>query len=178
MVRIVIHGLLNHERNRFMIEIIFPIAKSIFELEKKMLKTILSTAVILAAPISTVQAQTLNLLPDIEDSVNQGMASEMEDIILGLPGEGPDLTCICYQTCEVLAAIARGDFPNAAAEEAALAAAMLADKTGGMISAIRNGGKLDMERMGKVTFKMRYAKGYDGKATAKLLARTGKVILK
>lgn len=143
-----------------------------------MLKSILFSAIIFFAPISHTQAQTLNLLPTIEDNVNQGMAGEMEDIIQGLPGGGPIVTCVCYNTCGVIAAIARGDFPNSAAEEAALAEAMLADKADGMISAIRNGGKLDMERMGKVSFKMRYAKGYDGKATAQLLLRTGKAILR
>lgn len=143
-----------------------------------MLKTILITAVALTAPASLAHADIFGGIGQIENDVNQGMGEELNDIILTLPDNLPDLTCICYATCEVLAMIARGEFGSTAEEEAALAAAMLKDKSDGMISAVRNGGKLNMERMGKVTFKMKYARGFDGKATAMMLTRAGKAILK
>lgn len=143
-----------------------------------MLKNIFLTAVVLAVPFSSAQAQVLNNIPSIENDLNQGMGDELNDIILTLPDMGPDLECVCYNVCQVLAAIARGNFRTEAAQEAALAEAMIADKMGGMISAVRNGGKLDMELMGKATFKMSFAKNYDPKATAVLLERTGKAILR
>ena len=137
---------------------------------------IAATAVLFSSHMAFGQA--ISNLPSVEGAVDDTMDSELGDIITNLPGRPGSEECICWELCEILAALTSGQFNTQSEAETAVVTSLIQDRTNGIIMGLKNDGKFDPSQVKPNRVTLKYSDDFNVEATVKLLKAAGKAVLR